>query len=107
VTPAVTVGEEFLRAAGDDPEQHFRFASPCQQSGCHNWGDSRCQLIHQILRSRPGDDPAAPLPVCGIRSSCRWFAQTGRAACQACPIVRNPGVSTERPAGRPAGLAST
>jgi len=31
-----------------------------------------------------------PLPVCGIRADCRWFAQAGAAACRVCPIVRTP-----------------
>lgn len=95
LTPAVPVDEEFLAAAGDHPEQRFRFAGPCQRSGCHNWGEGRCELIVQIL-IRPGDDPPGRQPACGIRSSCQWFAQAGRAACQACPGVLNPGPSSAR-----------
>src|SRR3954451_4095168 len=77
VTPPVTVDEEFLAAAGDTPERRFRFATPCMQGACHNWGEERCQLIHQILRTRP-DDTAGDLRPCPIRATCRWFAQAGR-----------------------------
>jgi hypothetical protein len=28
-----------------------------------------------------------PLPHCGIRSACRWFAQVGSRACSICPHV--------------------
>lgn len=89
VTPPVVVDEEFLSAAGQHSERGFRFANRCAEGSCHNWGENRCQLIHQILTSRPGDPPDQ-LPACGIRSSCRWFAQAGREACRVCPAVRSP-----------------
>ena len=89
VTPPVRVDDEFLAAAGDTPERRFRFAGPCVKGDCHNWGEDRCQLIHQILRTRPVDATTELVP-CPIRATCRWFAQTGREACAACPEVRNP-----------------
>jgi hypothetical protein len=27
------------------------------------------------------------LPACGIRRTCRWFAQRGAAACGVCPLI--------------------
>ncbi|HEV2374534.1 MAG TPA: hypothetical protein VGS19_20525 [Streptosporangiaceae bacterium] len=110
VTPAVTVDEQFLAAAGDNPEERFRFASRCHESGCHNWGEDRCQLIHQIMSRHPTDEEPGDLPACGIRSSCRWFAQAGREACRVCPVVRNPGADHDtllRTALRPARPAAT
>jgi hypothetical protein len=97
VTPPLTVDEHFLAAAGAHPEQSFRFANRCHKSGCHNWGEDRCELIHQILSSRPAEDPPNQLPVCGIRSSCRWFAQAGGDACRVCPAVLNPGIRIAGP----------
>jgi len=90
VTPPVTVDRQFLAAAGEVPERNFRFAAPCLKGGCHNWGDRGCELIHRVLDTHADAGAHGPLPVCGIRADCRWFAQAGAAACRVCPIIRNP-----------------
>jgi hypothetical protein len=66
VTPPVVVDEDFLAAAGEHPEQGFRFANRCAGDRCHNWGEDRCQLIHPILASRPGDPPVSFRPAASV-----------------------------------------
>jgi hypothetical protein len=89
------VTEEFVQIAraGRAPEKRFRFASVCAKSGCRQWTGSRCGVIDSIMADRAnridGDaatDDAA-LPACSIRAQCRWFRQSGRAACATCPEV--------------------
>jgi hypothetical protein len=98
VTPPVLVDDEFVAAAGEAPEKRFRFAATCVKSGCSNWTEGSCQVIRRALSAdSPVDDAAAgPLPVCGIRATCQWFAQAGGEACRVCPGVRNPGVGAYR-----------
>ena len=81
------VDEDFLDRArqGRAPEKRFRFAGACVKSGCRQWNGGRCGVIDKVLSMTEETD--APLQPCGIRARCRWFAQTGRAACQACPEV--------------------
>lgn len=81
------VDEAFLDEAnkGRAPEKRFRFAGPCVKSGCRQWSGGRCGVIDRVLAmSDPG---AAALAPCAIRGDCRWFAQSGRDACRACPEV--------------------
>jgi hypothetical protein len=63
----------------------FRFSESCQDSRCLNWQNERCEVASAaVIRN---DDLPTNLPACGIRARCRWFAQEGRAACGACPMV--------------------
>jgi hypothetical protein len=64
----------------------LRFASPCAESSCGHWTGSSCGVIGQLVADAP---PAAGsrLPQCGIRSSCRWFAEAGGEACARCALV--------------------
>ena len=87
ITPRLTVDAEFVEQAsrGRAPEKRFRFAGACVESGCKQWTGSRCGVIDRVLE---GDLPkAGALPHCSIRSSCRWFAQSGAEACGVCPLV--------------------
>lgn len=39
------------------------------------------------IRAETRDDIEAPLPACRIRPTCRWLAQSGRAACHRFRLV--------------------
>jgi hypothetical protein len=87
LTPALAVDEDFVVQAhkGRAPEKRFRFAQPCTEDGCQHWTGTRCGVVDAAL-SRDLE-PAESLPRCGIRSGCRWFAQSGANACRVCPLV--------------------
>jgi hypothetical protein len=94
LTPAITVDQEFVEKAkqGRSPRKRFRFAGPCVEESCAQWTGSRCGVIDTVFDAVQtlAPAPARPdgvLPHCAIRSSCRWFAQEGAAACAACPFV--------------------
>jgi hypothetical protein len=92
----VTVDDAFVQRAeqGRTPEARFRFAEPCMAERCANWGtrpgdgESGCGVIDQVVDSphaRPESE--RPLPRCGIRARCQWFAQWRARACASCPLV--------------------
>ena len=87
LTPAVPVDDSFVTKAreGRAPEKRFRFAQPCVERQCRHWTGSRCGVIDAAL-SRDLESQES-LPRCGIRPRCRWFAQSGAAACRVCPLV--------------------
>jgi hypothetical protein len=96
----LVIDETFVETAhqGRPPEQRFRFSSPCVESGCCQWTGSRCGIIDEVLEVHaPTHDKA--LPACSIRSTCRWFAQAGPAACRVCPdIVTDQRAAASEPA---------
>ena len=68
-----------------DPRQVFRFGAPCAGPGCRHFTGSSCSLGERIAtRLEPA---VASLPVCRLRSRCRWYAEQGGAACLRCPVV--------------------
>ena len=76
------------------PETRFRFGSPCAKGACHQWTGSRCGVIDAVLDEAHSQDIAAvdeggdtDLPACAIRATCRWFEQSGAAACHVCDLV--------------------
>jgi hypothetical protein len=75
------------RAAGA-PEKRFRFATACVEERCAQWTGTRCGVIDLVLEHHD-QVPLTPdrRPACAIRSSCRWFAQSGWDACAVCPSV--------------------
>ncbi len=89
VSPPLEIDVDFVERArqGRTPEKRFRFAGPCVEGRCAQWTGSRCGVIDTVLTTP--ELPPAPdrLPHCGIRSSCRWYAQSGAAACAVCPLV--------------------
>jgi len=90
VRPALPVDSSFLdvvSATGGHPEQRFRFAGPCVEGRCAQWGNGRCAAIDIALSAGIAVDGEAGLPACGIRGSCRWFRQSGATACKVCPLV--------------------
>lgn len=79
-----------IAQAGRQPESRFRFAAPCQQAGCRNWGDGGCALPRRIasdLANAGRQISDQPLRPCAIRRACVWFAQEGPAACPGCELV--------------------
>lgn len=81
----VPVTPELLEMAAPlPPAQVFRFSAPCQKQRCSHW-EGACTLADRIVKLLPTASLA--LPPCRIRTSCRWFAEQGRAACQRCPQV--------------------
>jgi len=85
------IDEDFVRIAeqGRKPESRFRFAGPCQRAHCAQWAGERCGVIDLVLSQAPeaAVQSSLALPNCSIRSKCRWFDQSGAAACRACPLV--------------------
>jgi len=90
-TDRIEIDEEFARRAreGRSPERRFRFASPCVRGACSQWTGTRCGVIDSVLQALPTSDARfeGELPRCSIRPQCRWFSQTGAAACAVCPLV--------------------
>ena len=95
ISPSLPIDNEFVERVrkGRTPEHRFRFAASCQESGCLHWTGTRCGVIDQARAAMEvaqiGKGFAHPLPRCGIRAQCRWFAQAGFDACSACPMVFN------------------
>jgi len=90
VRPPMPVDSSFLdavSATGGRPEQRFRFTSPCVEGRCAQWSNGRCGAIDLALSARIVVDDDSGLPACGIRSSCRWFRQSGSSACKVCPLI--------------------
>ena len=83
---SLPVTGELLALSGPvAPTEVFRFAASCMGSGCRHFHEEHCGLVTQIVQILPV--VAETLPVCGIRSTCRWWHQQGRAACARCPQV--------------------
>jgi hypothetical protein len=80
---------EFLDRARQhgDPQERFRFSSPCQQHACLQWAECQCSVPGRLTELLDPAEGSAPLPRCAIRAQCRWYAQSGRDACQICPQV--------------------
>lgn len=89
IRPAIPIDADFVGRAQSSPLRRFRFAEPCATSDCVQWTGERCGVIDGVLAERPAnaEQIAPPLPYCSIRKTCRWFAQSGRAACAVCRFV--------------------
>jgi hypothetical protein len=80
------VTEDLLRLAGPaPPTEIFRFAAHCNERACVHFDGHDCNLVTRVVRILPVVVDA--LPACGIRATCRWYEQEGRAACLRCPQV--------------------
>jgi hypothetical protein len=77
---------------GIDPRRVLRFASHCV-SDCAHWQREACSLVEKIVVTVPAagggaaGGGAAGVPRCHLRPRCRWWRQTGPAACRRCPLV--------------------
>ena len=82
----VPLTEELLaQAAPAQPTEVFRLAAHCEERRCTHFDGTRCKLATRIVEMLPAVVDA--LPLCLIRSSCRWFEQEGRDACLRCPQI--------------------
>jgi hypothetical protein len=85
----LVVDQHFVEQAslGRTPEKRFRFSGGCVEQNCKQWTGDRCGVIDNVLIDLGANFAAADLPQCSIRSDCRWFKQSGAAACRVCPEV--------------------
>lgn len=82
----VPVTEELLHeSAPVRPTDVFRLAAQCEESRCLHFDGQRCNLATRIVQVLPVVVEA--LPICLIRSTCRWYQQEGAPACFRCPQV--------------------
>jgi hypothetical protein len=82
----VPVTAELLAgAAPAAPAEVFRIAARCEEKRCTHFDGSICKLANRIVQILPAVSDA--LPVCLIRSTCRWYGQEGREACYRCPQI--------------------
>jgi hypothetical protein len=97
---------EEMQQSALSPEKRFRFSSPCAQSGCGQWRSGpanpdgpaagRCGVIDTVLATPHPPTLPRELPNCSIRPQCRWFVQSGEAACSICRyVVTDTAIMTE------------
>lgn len=67
------------------PERRFRFAAPCQETGCAQWSKGRCGVGDKATRLLEAS--ADEIRACAIRDTCRWWSQHGATACRVCDQV--------------------
>jgi hypothetical protein len=89
VSTPLRVDEDFVRRveAEGNPAKRYRFAGPCIEAGCAHWQAGGCDLpdaVADLIAEREDDEA---LPHCSIRSSCRWYRQSGQEACRSCALV--------------------
>jgi hypothetical protein len=76
----------------------IRVTNPCEQSGCLNWVNKECNAIKKAMTTiaileenitrRPVENIAEKrFDACVIKTTCRWHAQEGLAACEDCSFV--------------------
>lgn len=68
-----------------EPTEVLRIAAPCAGHSCQHFDGNRCQLVSRTVKYL--EPVVDKLPACAIRSSCRWWAEQGKAACCRCPQV--------------------
>jgi hypothetical protein len=86
----VEINQEFIDAFSKEktPESQFRFANRCVKSGCQQWASGRCGVIDAVMKVNPNlQADSINLPICSIRSQCRWYRQVGANACAVCPFI--------------------
>jgi len=86
LTDIIPATPELLAVTGPiPPVEVFRFAAGCAENGCKHFQNCNCQLIERIVTLLP--PTVDQLPACEIRPQCRWWLQSGKAACLRCPQV--------------------
>lgn len=91
VTPTPVNPAILELCAPQTPRQILRMSATCIKANCRHWnaqepgaqGDGVCTLAERVLDAYIPDSTSA-LPACGIRSTCRWYAQLGVMACFPC-----------------------
>jgi hypothetical protein len=89
VSTPLRIDADFVREVEADGEEgkRYRFASPCVESRCNHWRGGRCRVSDAAAAEAAERGAGDPLPHCSIRSSCRWYAQSGEEACRSCALV--------------------
>jgi hypothetical protein len=97
ISPSIPLTRDLLasyRANGIEVENRLRVAGACDAEACIQWGQGRCTLADKVVADLSPDrmtTAGRDLPSCGIRQTCRWFAQHGIDACQGCAeVIRKP-----------------
>lgn len=87
----IKIDKEMLEtSSGTD----YRATMKCVTKGCVNWNGNRCTVPQQMayfIDARTDHDDYSN---CGLKPSCRWFAENGVKACQMCPLIRTKFVGT-------------
>lgn len=73
------------RAAPAAPTEVYRLAADCEGCCCVHFDGRDCKLATRIVQILPA--VVEELPVCMVRSTCRWYEQERGAACLRCPQV--------------------
>lgn len=107
--PPIAVDQHFVEKASGPglrpPESRFRFAGPCVTSACRHWLNNRCSLGDAAARAGTRV-PADRVPPCTVRTSCRWWSQSGVAACRICPTIVHTPTRTNQPPSQDEGPKS-
>jgi hypothetical protein len=72
-------------AEDENPNQVFRFTSPCQGSACAHFSRGQCSLPALLEKHLPPAE--GKHAACPIRNECRWFRQESFNACARCSAV--------------------
>lgn len=85
--PQPVTAELLALAEPVDPTEVFRFAGPCSGTACLHFDKetTKCRLVEKTVRWAP--KVSDKLIACSIRSTCKWWTQEGRAACNRCTQV--------------------
>jgi hypothetical protein len=77
------------------PTEIFRIAATCIENDCQHFDGAKCRLTERIVAELP--TVTDRLPACAIRANCRWWHQSGAAACFRCQqVVRDNYVASEQ-----------
>lgn len=89
VSTPLRIDEDFVRRVETEgnPAKRYRFAGPCIEAGCAHWQGGRCEVSDAVATHVAERAPDESLPHCSIRSSCRWYRQSGEEACRSCALV--------------------
>ena len=87
----VPVDEEIqkeLDRFGDKKMKTIRLTNTCATKSCGQWDGTKCSLIGDILSKIEEKKREKGLQECGIRATCRWYAQEKEEACKVCTLVQ-------------------
>ncbi len=68
-------------------EENMRQFGTCQQTGCGNWKEHKCQVPDILNKIGLTGQQADHLPRCEIRPFCRWYHQEGESICFKCDLL--------------------
>ena len=73
---------------GENTLKTVRLTNTCATKACGQWDGGKCSLIGNILERIEEKKREKNLPECGLRPSCRWYAQEKEEACKVCTLVQ-------------------